>query len=263
MVKRPRLFVTLLAVVALAVGLSPWSTASAASQIGGTVPLSGTGSPTAGDAPASGSGDTTTAEFAGQMDTAAGPAPYSGTITGRSNSRGSAVGPTVSGAQKAKSNPTVTASFDGLNLYQQRYARGGNQFTVEPPDQGLCAGNGYVVEAVNDVFNVFDASGKSLLPDNTATNIVAGFPRDVNHAVDLNSFYGYAPAINRTTKVRAQNVTDPSCLYDAATQRFFLVVLTLETRPNGSLTHVNHLDIAVSRTPDPTGLWNIYKVDVT
>lgn len=265
MVKRPRLFVTFLAVVALAVGLSPWSTASAASQIGGTVSLSGTGSPTAGDASASGSGDTTSVEFPGQLDTAAGPAPYSGTIVDRSNSTGSGSGSGVSvkGAQKAQSDPTLNASFDGLNLYQQRYARKGNQFTVEPPDQGLCVGNGFEVEAVNDVFNVFDASGNSVLPDNTSTNIVAGFPRNVNHAVDLNSFYGYAPAINRSTGVRAQFVTDPSCLYDAATQRFFLVVLTLESLPSGALTHVNHLDIAVSQTANPAGAWNIYRVDVT
>ena len=67
-----------------------------------------------------------------------------------------------------------------------------------------------MIEAVNDVINVFNTSGASVLPDNTATNVVAGFPTDVNHAVDLNSFYGYAPAINRTTGVRAQNVTDPS-----------------------------------------------------
>jgi hypothetical protein len=265
MVKRPRLFVTFLAVVALAVGLSPWSTASAASQIGGTVSLSGTGSPTAGNASASGSGDTTSVEFSGQLDTAAGPAPYSGTIVDRSNSTGSGSGSGVSvkGAQKAKSDPTLNASFDGLNLYQQRYARKGNQFTVEPPDQGLCVGNGFEVEAVNDVFNVFDASGNSVLPDNTSTNIVASFPRNVNHAVDLNSFYGYAPAINRSTGVRAQFVTDPSCLYDAATQRFFLVVLTLESLPSGAFTHVNHLDIAVSQTANPAGAWNIYRVDVT
>jgi hypothetical protein len=102
-----------------------------------------------------------------------------------------------------------------------------------------------------------------VLPDNTATNIVAGHPRNVNHAVDLNSFYGYAPAINRATGVRAQFVTDPSCYYDVATQRFFVVVLTLETFPNGAFTHVNHLDIAVSQTSNPTGLWNIYHVDVT
>src|SRR5439155_13315758 len=107
------------------------------------------------------------------------------------------------------------------------------------------------------------ADGSSVLPDNTATNIVAGFPRNVNHAVDLNSFYGYPPAINRTTGVRGQFVTDPTCLYDAATQRFFVVVLTLNTNPNGSFTLVNHLDIAVSQTSNPTGGWNIYRVDVT
>ena len=45
-------------------------------------------------------------------------------------------------------------------------------------------------------------AGTSVLPDNTATNIVGGFPRNVNHAIDLNSFYGYAPAINRTTGLR-------------------------------------------------------------
>src|SRR5438132_875455 len=27
--------------------------------------------------------------------------------------------------------------FDGLNAYQQRSANGGNQFNVEPPDEGL------------------------------------------------------------------------------------------------------------------------------
>jgi hypothetical protein len=86
----------------------------------------------------------------------------------------------------------------------------------------------------------------------------------VNHAVDLNSFYGYAPAVNRTTGIRGQFVTDPSCLYDAATQRFFVVVLTLEVVPTtGAFTTVNHLDLAVSQTSNPTGGWNIYKIDVT
>src|SRR5207245_6589514 len=52
--------------------------------------------------------------------------------------------------------------------------------------------------------------------------------------------------------------------YDAATQRFFVVVLTLDTNSTtGAFTLVNHLDIAVSQTSNPTGLWNIYKVDVT
>jgi hypothetical protein len=241
------------------------SAGSAGAAGGGSrlIPLAGTGSPQAGAFTPSGAGDVTQAEFAGEMDSAQGPQPFNGTIVDRSLSTGHGHGSAVGSTAKAKSNPQFKTGFEGLNLFQQRYARGGNQFTVEPPDQGLCVGNGYVVEAVNDVLNVYNTSGQSVLPDNTSTNIVAGFPTDVNHAVDLNSFYGYAPAINRSTGVRAQFVTDPSCIYDAATQRFFVVALTLETNPNGSFTEVNHLDIAVSQTSNPTGSWNIYRTDVT
>ena len=228
------------------------------------IPNAGTTSPQTGDYTPSSEGDLTQAEFPGQIDEPdGGPGPYPGPIVNRSLSSGVGKGVSIRSGKKAKSNPQFNAGFEGLNHFQQRYARGGNQFSTEPPDQALCVGNGFVLEAVNDVLNVYDTSGHSLLPDNTATNIVSGFPRDVNHAVDLNSFFGYAPAINRATGVRAQSVFDPSCLYDAATQRFFVVVLTLETLPNGVFTEVNHLDIAVSRTANPTGLWNIYKLDVT
>lgn len=228
------------------------------------IPSGGTTSLQTGEfTPSDNASDLTQAEFPGQEDEADGPGPYPGTIVNRSLSQGSGNGVSVSSGKKAKSNPQFNAGFEGLNLFQQRYARGGNQFTVEPPDQALCVGNGYVVEAVNDVLNVYNTSGQSVLPDNTSTNIVSGFPTNVNHAVDLNSFFGYAPAINRSTGVRAQFVTDPSCLYDAATGRFFVTVLTLETFPNGAYTTVNHLDTAVSNTSNPTGTWTIYRVDVT
>ncbi|MGZ8696866.1 MAG: hypothetical protein ACXWZ1_05880 [Gaiellaceae bacterium] len=241
-------------------GVATGIAASAASP----VPRAGTGSPQTGAFTPSGTGDVTDEEFAGEADDEAGPDAYGGNIVDRSLSAGGTAVrvPTTTG-KKAKSNPQFDFGFEGLNFYQQRYARGGNQFSVEPPDQGMCAGNGYVVEAVNDVMNVYNTAGQSVLPDNTATNIVTGFPRNVNHAVDLNSFYGYAPAINRSTGVRGPFVTDPSCLYDAATQRFFVTVLTLETTPGGAFTAVNHLDTAVSQTSNPTGLWNIYRVDVT
>jgi len=231
------------------------------------VPRVGTGGPQTGDfTPSEGAGPVED-EFPGEPEDDEGdegPEPFDGQLPGGiSLSHGSGKGATISSAAKAKSNPEVQTEFEGLNLFQQRYARGGNQFTVEPPDQALCVGNGYVVEAVNDVINVFNQSGQSVLPNNTSTNIVSGFPTDVNHAVDLNSFYGYGPAINRATGVRAQFVTDPSCLYDAATQRFFVVVLTLESLPNGAFTQQNHIDIAVSQTSNPTGGWNIYRLDVT
>lgn len=247
--------VTLPLVTAAAVAL-PTGSATAAAQ---SVLLVGTANPVTGAFTPSGGGGL---EFPAQ-ETGTSPEAFTGVITDRSLSSGHGNGVSVPSAAKAKSDPTLGASFDGLNLYQQRYARGGNQFTLEPPDQGLCVGNGKVVEAVNDVFNVYDTSGHSLLPDNTATNVVSGFPRDVGHAVDLNSFYGYAPAIDRHTGVRGPFITDPTCIFDAATQRFFLVVLTLNTQPNGAFTLVNHLDLAVSQSADPTQAWNIYQIDVT
>ena len=252
------------AILALVLSANMTTSANAGPLSSGFARLVGTSAPHTGPATPSGDNDVTQAEFPGQVDQADGsPGPYPGVIVNRSLSKHSAHGASVNSGEKAKSNPQFNTAFDGLNHYQQRYSRKGNQFSVEPPDQGMCAGNGFVVEAVNDVLNVYNAAtGASALPDNTSTNIVGGFPRDVNHAVDLNSFYGYAPAINRTTGVRAQFVTDPSCIYDNATQRFFVVVLTLESLANGSLTGKNHLDLAVSQTSNPTGSWNIYRLPV-
>jgi hypothetical protein len=155
-------------------------------------------------------------------------------------------GGTVNPSKKAKSQPTLGTHFEGLNLHDQRFANGGNQFTVEPPDQGLCAGNGFVVETVNDVMRVYHTDGSP------ATGVV-----------DLNTFYGYAAAIDRSTGKRGPTVTDPSCLFDASVQRFFMVVLTLDhVGTTANLSGTNHLDIAVSASADPTGAWTIAKLPV-
>jgi hypothetical protein len=250
---------SLCAVAAMAVGGGSALSASGTSFVS----IAGTGVPQTGAFTPSGANDVTDQEFAVDSDQA--PEAFQGSITDRSLSTGPGRGASVNSGNKAKSNPRLNTSFEGLNFYQQRYARGGNQFSLEPPDQGLCAGNGYVFEVVNDVVNVFSAAtGASVLPDNTATNIVGGLPRNVNHAVDLNSFYGYPPAINRSTGMFGPELVDPSCIYDAQTQRWFVVELTLERVPtSGALTTVNHLDLAVSQTADPTGAFNIYKIDTT
>src|SRR5258707_819698 len=181
------------------------------------------------------------------VETDQGAAPYGGTIIDRSHSRGTGHGSSDDGHGKAGSNPQLAASFDGLSLRQQRLANGGNQFTVEPPDQGLCVGNGFVMESINDVLQVYNTSGTPLLNGGAA--------------VDLNTFYGYAPAINRTTGVQGPFVTDPSCYFDQQTQRWFQVALTLDVVNNAD-TGTNHLDLAVSQTADPTGLWTIYRIPV-
>src|SRR5947207_4469009 len=103
--------------------------------------------------------------------------------------------------------------------------------TTEPPDQGLCAGNGFVLEAVNDVLQVYDHAGNALL--------------NGGQAVDLNTFYGYPPAIVRSgpnAGQRGPSITDPSCLYDQAIGRFVHVVLTLDhVGLTASLYGNNHL----------------------
>jgi hypothetical protein len=155
-------------------------------------------------------------------------------------------------SSKPKSNPVLGTHFQGLNFHDQRFANGGNQFSVEPPDQGLCAGNGFVVESANDVLQVYDTAGNALL--------------NGGHAVDLNTFYRYPPAIVRSgpnAGQRGPTVTDPSCIFDDAIGRFVHVVLTLDhVGLTASLTGTNHLDIAVSDTGDPTGTWTIFKLPV-
>jgi hypothetical protein len=147
--------------------------------------------------------------------------------------------------------PTVGLNFEGLNHRQQRLANGGKQFSLEPPDQGLCVGNEFILETVNDVLRVF--------------NRTTGAP--LTGVIDLNTFYGYPAQIVRATPghpaVQGPFITDPSCWFDAPTQRFFHVVLTLDVNPaTGAFLGSNHLDLAVTQTADPTGAWNIYRLPV-
>ncbi|HEY6380085.1 MAG TPA: hypothetical protein VI316_12995, partial [Candidatus Dormibacteraeota bacterium] len=83
-------------------------------------------------------------------------------------------------------------------------------------------------------------------------------------AEDLNKFFGYPPALIRPAgSPFGQFVTDPSCLFDHASQRWFADVLTLEVNSKtGAFLGPNHLDLAVSNTSNPTGAWTIYRTPV-
>jgi hypothetical protein len=181
----------------------------------------------------------------GESDEGA-PAPFDGQITDRRHSRGRGPGGDAPGNPRDRDNAQLVTSFDGLTHRDQRLANGGNQFSLEPPDQGLCAGNGRVVEPVNDVVKVYDQAGGTVVG-----------------TTDLNTFFGYPAQINRTTGEQGPFVTDPSCLFDAQTQRWFLTVLTLDVfSDTGEFTGRNTIDIAVSKTADPAGAWTIYHLPV-
>jgi hypothetical protein len=182
-------------------------------------------------------------EFLGSADGALGANRSHGTAT-------TAVGAISQPKPVTLSHPELVRSFDGMNHFDQRFGStaGNNQFSLEPPDQGLCVGsdgngNTRVLEVLNDVLTVYDTSGNAL------TAVQA-----------LNGFLGYAPSIIRATGVFGPEVTDPSCVFDAATGHWFLVAFTIDQTSGGDFTGTNHLDLAVSNTADPTGSWTIYRI---
>ncbi len=216
--------------------------AAAASGVTREIPNAGTSSFAAASTGADG---LQWPEFVGQSGNGPGPAP--GSIVNRSQSQPHGNGASVNGSQKAKSSPELNVSFDGLNHRNQRLANGGNQFSLEPPDQGLCVGNGFVMEVINDVLRVYDTSGNPLIG-----------------VTDLNTFFGYPAAIHRAPpRSFGPFVTDPSCYFDKPTQHWFMDVLTLEVDPaTGNFLGPNHIDLAVSQTANPTGLFTIYRIPV-
>ena len=78
---------------------------------------------------------------------------------------------------------------------------------------------------------------------------------------DLNTFFGYPPAIIRATGEYGPDVIDPICYYDPDNQRFVAAVTTLyHVGTTADYNGKNSIDVAVSNTGDPTGLWTIYHV---
>ncbi|MDT4913346.1 MAG: hypothetical protein QOC66_2474 [Pseudonocardiales bacterium] len=151
----------------------------------------------------------------------------------------------------AANSPVQSASggtsFSGIDHHQQRLeVAGGNQWSLEPPDQGLCVGNGFVFEAVNNAVAVYDAGGNQLGLDS------------------LNHFFQYPVEIDRTTGLSGpKQTTDPTCLFDPTTQRFYLTILTYDADAAGNPTGPNTLDTAVSSSNDPLGTWTITHIDAT
>ena len=152
--------------------------------------------------------------------------------------------PVVASSAVATSNPELGLSFEGLNHRDQRLADGGNQFSLEPPDQALCVGNGYTVESTNSVLRVWSTAGGPALTG----------------VQDLNTFFGYPAAINRTTGAVGPNVIDPVCHYDPENQRFIVAITTLDVDANGDFNGKNTIDVAVSNSGNPQGAWTIYRV---
>jgi hypothetical protein len=143
--------------------------------------------------------------------------------------------------------------FNALSHLDQRNADNGNQFSVEPPNQSIAVGGSYVLEGVNDAVQVYNISGTPVLPVVITANQLFG----VGLAINWN------PPPPATGPVYGVYLTDMRVFYDQYISRFFVVMRSQDEDTSGNYLNQSHLYVAVSQTADPTGSYNIYKMDTT
>lgn len=152
----------------------------------------------------------------------------------RRQPRTSGAAATNGGATAASSSATVSSSllhnFNGVSSLDSQLTNFNARF--EPPDQGLCEGNGFVLEAVNSAYTIYHTNGSK----------VEG-PFNVNDLFDEGS---------------EEFTSDPRCHFDATTNTWFASILFISADSQSS-----HLDIAVNSTGDPTNFWTEYRFDTT
>ena len=151
------------------------------------------------------------------------------------------------------------SGFEGLTEFDQAFlvfaGTNGVNGELEPPDQALAVGNGFVLEAVNDAIGVYDTSG----------NLLA--------AEALNPFFEQAPEATIDPKTGAilsfgPLISDPRILYDASTGRFFVSVVEIDLDPvTGNFLPASvaksHFLFAVSADNNPFHGFNVFSLDTT
>ncbi len=150
-------------------------------------------------------------------------------------------------------NYGLVRSWQGSNHFDSRYSGNGNQFSGEPPDQGLCANNQNEFEIVNSVIQVYTTGGKPLLAGDPA------FPNSGPVGITLAQFFGNPPEFQRPDGPFGPTAFDVSCRYDASVQRWFVLSEYLDLdKTTGDYTGTGGFYVAVSTSRDPLGSWNIW-----
>ncbi|MGA8522176.1 MAG: hypothetical protein WB807_03905 [Candidatus Dormiibacterota bacterium] len=145
------------------------------------------------------------------------------------------------------------SGFVGLtDLAQVNAYPSGTQFSLEPPDQGLCAHGGYVLEPINNALQVYTESGKAALSPALGLSAFFGLPPEIEFGPSGNpTFFG-------------PFISDPRCYYDAQTDRWFVTELEIAVDPStGALLPSSAELVAVSQTNDPLGSWTTFSINST
>ena len=127
----------------------------------------------------------------------------------------------------------ILQNFNGVSSLDSEVTNFGAKF--EPPDQGLCVGNGFVVEPVNSAVTIYRTNGQ----------VVLG-PLNVNALFDE----GFT-----------EFTSDPRCYFDKATHTWVAIILFIGTDAQGNFINEGRTDIAVNNSGDPTTPWTVYHLE--
>lgn len=134
--------------------------------------------------------------------------------------------------------PQSRFNLEGISAVDSENANAGLDLT--PPDEGVCASQGYVMNLVNDAGIVYSSSGGAL---------TAPF--------SLYSFFN-EQFPNYTAGTGEGTIGDARCQFDAATGTWFASELAVAT--DGSESHI---DLAVDHNASPLSAWTIYQIPTT
>lgn len=172
---------------------------------------------------------------------------HPGLATATANATANAVttAPRVAATALSTATSPLLANFNGTSSRDSAVTNFNQEF--EPPDQGLCAGNGFAMDMVNSAYTIYKSNGA----------VVSG-PFNVNGPFDEGLL---------------EFTSDPRCYYDPTTNTWFATILFISGGDFGaSPSDTSHLDIAVNSpngptvngTPgDPTNPWTVYQIDTT
>jgi hypothetical protein len=139
--------------------------------------------------------------------------------------------------------PTRTKAFQGMADSASTCPYFGG---CEPPDQALATSKYYVLQGVNTSFAVYNTSG----------TLQAGWPKNSQ------SFFG-VPNPGACDSA-GPFLSDPRAFYDANDGRFWVAMLQVEGAFGlNSCPFKTLYWVAVSKTSDPRGVWNVYAFDMS
>lgn len=136
--------------------------------------------------------------------------------------------PQASNVPFAPSTAPTISGFNALDALDSWIGNG--DMPIEPPDQGLCVGNGTVIEMTNLEYREYNTSGSPL-----------------GAAIYLNTLFG-VPSTDF--------LSDPKCYYDSPTNTFFMTATDLTDMTDQSF-------LLVGVMPASSSTVTTYEIDTT